>query len=271
MQNTVALSNGVEIPLLGLGVYQSAPGETTYNATKIALELGYRHIDTARAYRNEADVGRALRDSGVPRTEVFITTKLWTSDQGYDTTLRACEKSLKELQLDTVDLYLIHWPVEHKRKDSWRAMETLFAEGKCRAVGVSNYTIKHLDEVLQSAKIVPHVNQVEFNPFLNQKKLLAKCQQHGILLEAYAPLAQAQRMSHPVLVATAKKYGRTPAQIMLRWAVQQDIVVIPKSVRRERIEENGKIFDFTIDAADMAALDKLDEGLRTCWDPTTQN
>lgn len=268
IQPTVKLNNGVEIPVLGLGVYQTQAGEETRRAVTWALELGYRHIDTAKIYGNERDVGEAVRASGVRREDVFITTKLWNRDHGYDATLRACSESLKRLGVSYIDLYLIHWPVKDVRGESWRAMTTLLKEGKCRSIGVSNYTIGHLKELLESSPVVPAVNQVELSPFLYQKDLIRFCHERGIRVEAYSPLVKGERMSHPALVATAAKYGRTPAQILVRWAIQHDLIVLPKSARRARIQENAAVFDFTITPRDMAALDALDENLRMAWDPT---
>lgn len=266
--STVRLNNGVQMPRLGLGVYQAPPGKETQAAVLRALECGYRHFDTARAYGNEADVGEAVRSSGIPRSEIFVTTKLWNADHGYDATLRAFEKSNERLGLGYIDLYLIHWPVQGLRADSWRAMTRLLGEGACRAIGVSNYTVRHLEEVLETSDVVPTVNQVEFSPFLFQRELLAFCREHGIQLEAYSPLTQGRKLDHPAIVAASRKYGRTPAQILIRWALQHDIVVIPKSTNPARIQENAQVFDFSLDAGDMEALDALDEGFRTCWDPT---
>jgi diketogulonate reductase-like aldo/keto reductase len=213
-------------------------------------------------------VGAAVRESGLPRREIFVTTKLWNADHGYDRALRAMDESLARLGLEQVDLYLVHWPVEGLRHESWRAMERILADGKARAVGVSNYAARHLEELLSRAKVRPAVNQVELSPFLQQRDLVASCARHGIQVEAYAPLVRGQRMDHPVLVRTAAKHRRTPAQVLLRWALQHDLVVIPKSVHPARIRENADLFGFALDAADMAALDGLDEGYRTCWDPT---
>jgi len=268
IRSTVKLRNGVEMPILGLGVWQSAPGDETRRAVAAALAAGYRHVDTARAYRNEADVGAAIRESGVPRGEVFVTTKLWNADHGYDKALRAVDKSLESLGLEQVDLYLVHWPVEGLRRETWRAMEKILADGKARAVGVSNYTIRHLDELLGHAKVPPAVDQVEFSPFLFQRGLLEHCRRSGVQLEAYGPLVRGHKMEHPVLAELARKHARTPAQVLLRWGIQHEVVVIPKSVRPERIRENADPFGFALDAGDMAALDGLDEGYRTSWDPT---
>lgn len=268
LRSTVTLRGGVEMPRFGLGVWQSAPGEETRRAVLEALACGYRHVDTARAYRNEADVGAAIRESGVPRREVFVTTKLWNADHGYDKAQLAIDRSLASLGMEQVDLYLVHWPVEGVRHDSWRALEKILADGKARAIGVSNYTVRHLDELLARAKVPPSVNQVEFSPFLHQRALLAHCRLHGIQLEAYGPLVRGHRMDDPALAAIARKHGRTPAQVLLRWGLQHDVVVIPKSVRPERIRENADVYGFSLDAGDMAALDALDEGYRTSWDPT---
>ena len=266
--STATLRGGVEIPLLGLGVYQSRPGEETQRAVEAALALGYRHLDTARAYGNERDVAAGIAASGVPRDQVFVTTKLWNSDHGYDETLRACDASLARLGVERVDLYLVHWPVQRLRSDTWRAMERLRKDGKARAVGVSNYTVRHLEELLARANEPPAVNQVELHPFLQQRELVEFCRARGIVIEAYAPLVKAQRMDHPVLRRLAAKHQATPAQILVRWALQLGYVALPKSVRAERIRENADVYRFELDADDLAALERLDEGLRTSWDPS---
>jgi diketogulonate reductase-like aldo/keto reductase len=265
---TVELHNGVSMPLLGLGVYQTAPGRETKESAEHALRAGYRHIDTARFYRNERDVAMAIRSSQIPREQIFVTTKLQNPDHGYDQALRALDLSLAEMRLDYVDLYLIHWPVEQLRKDSWRALEKAYADKKCRAIGVSNYTIRHLEEMKNYASIVPTVNQVELSPFLAQKELAKYCAEHKIQIEAYSPLTQGRKLGHKAVVRIAEKLARTPAQILIRWAIQHRYVAIPKSVRQARIEENAQVFDFEIPADDMEILDGLDEGFRTCWDPT---
>jgi diketogulonate reductase-like aldo/keto reductase len=270
LQSKRKLNNGVEIPLLGLGVYQSPPGRITQEVVTFALKVGYRLIDTASLYGNERDVGRAVRESGIQRDEIFVTTKLWNSDHGYESTIRAFQKSLGLLGLDYVDLYLIHWPVPDVRKESWRAMELLQSKGMCRAIGVSNYTIRHLEEVLRKSTVAPAVNQVEFNPFLYQKELLHFCTGEGIQLEAYSPLTRGVRLDHPTISAIAKGYSRTPAQIMIRWSLQRGLVVIPKSIRKDRISENSQVFDFEISADDMNDLDSLSEDLHTDWDPTNE-
>jgi diketogulonate reductase-like aldo/keto reductase len=268
LRSAARLNNGVTIPYLGLGVYQSPPGSVTYQAVRAALETGYRHIDTAAVYENERDVGKAVRESGVPREEIFVTTKLWSSDQGYDSALRAFDASLDRLGFEKIDLYLIHWPLPEKRRESWKALRAIAASGRARAIGVSNYTIRHLEELLGETSIAPSVNQVELNPFLRQQALQDFCRKHAIQLEAYSPLAQAERLGDPRLGQVAARHGKTPAQAMIRWALQLGIVAIPKSVRAERIRENSEVFDFELSERDMAELSGLDEGFRTCWDPT---
>src|SRR5438445_12244753 len=205
LESTVKLNNDVRMPILGLGVYQTPPGRVTQNAVNLALRVGYRHVDTARIYGNEADVGEAVRESGILREDLFVTTKLWNSDQGYDSTLRAYEASLKRLGLDYVDLYLVHFPVPDVRKESWRAMETLFKKGRCRAIGVSNFTIRHLEELTEESDDIPSVNQVEFHPFLYQKELLDYCQGKRIQVEDYRQYARRARLKTPMIFCTAAK------------------------------------------------------------------
>ncbi len=266
--STTKLNNGVEMPVLGLGVYQSPPGETTRQAVRWAFEAGYRLVDTARIYGNETDVGAALRESGLSREKAFVTTKLWNNDHGYESTLRACEGSLRRLGLAYLDLYLIHWPVQRLRKESWAAMVKLLNDGKSRAIGVSNYTKRHLEELLQSTDIVPAVNQVEFNPFLYQRELLNFCRKQGVQVEAYSPLTRGERLDHPRVLEIASRCEKTPAQVLIRWGLQHSLVVIPKSVRKEKILENCGAFDFTLSNQEMEVLDSLNENYRTCWHPT---
>lgn len=268
IDSSIALNDGATMPQLGLGVYQIASGGACRRAVEYALSIGYRHIDTASFYGNEADVGRAVRESGVRRDEVFVTTKLWNSDQGYASAIAAGEKSLKRLGLDRIDLYLIHWPEPRSREDSWRALIELRNRGLVRSIGVSNYTVAHLEALLASSDIVPAVNQVEFNPFLYQRELLDFCTTHGIALVAYCPLARAQKLRDARLKTIAAKHGKSAAQVMIRWILQRGVGAIPKSSRPERIQENADIFDFALGDGDMAELDRLDEGYRTCWDPT---
>lgn len=267
LSKTLPLLPGVEIPRVGLGVYQAARGEETKHAVAEALRLGYRHIDTARIYGNEQDVGAAVRESGIARAEIFVTTKLWNDDHGYDAARKGFEVSLKRLGLEYVDLFLLHWPVPRKRLDSWRALEELQAEGRIRAIGVSNFMVHHLEELLASAKVVPAVNQIEVSPFLQQGGVRAFCAKHDIVVEAYSPLTQGEKLEDPSVVAVARRVSRTPAQVLLRWGLQHGMVVLPKSVRPERIAENAALFDFELDAKAMSALDSLEEGLVMGWDP----
>ena len=267
---TLQLSSGARIPQVGLGVWQTPSGATTRQAVAAALEVGYRHIDTARIYGNEVDVGAAVRASGVARDAVWITTKLWNADQGYDRALRAFDASLESLGLDYVDLYLIHWPVAGKRLDSWRALERVHQEGRARSIGVSNFLRPHLEELLASARQVPAVNQIELTPFLQRRETRALCAEHGIVVEAYSPLTHGKRLDHPVVNDVARRVGRSVAQVLLRWGLQHGLVVLPKSTKPARIAENGTLFDFTLDDRAMNELDALEEGLVTGWDPAEQ-
>jgi 2,5-diketo-D-gluconate reductase A len=249
------LRDGNELPLLGLGVWQVRPGAETENAVRWALEVGYRHVDTAQAYGNEESVGKALRDSGVPREEVFVATKFYPGSKDPEA---EAEGSLRRLGVDQVDLYLIHWP-KGGPTWAWPGMERAHARGFARSIGVSNFDAAELDAVLAVAGVPPAVNQVQFNPFKYRRALLEACEQRDVVLEAYSPLTTGRNLGHPRLLEIAQRNGRTPAQVMLRWAVQRGIPVIPKSTKRERIEENAQIFDFTLSDADMQALDALDE------------
>jgi methylglyoxal/glyoxal reductase len=265
LDSTSELNNGIQIPRLGLGVYQIHPGKSTVKAVKYALEIGYKHFDTAMIYGNESDVGKALKESDVKREDIFITTKVWNSDQGYDSTLKACELSLKRLDLSYVDLYLIHWPVQKKIIETWKAMIKLLNSEKVKAIGVSNYSIKELKETLDSFDIIPAINQVEFHPYLYQKDLLRFCKSNGIMLEAYSPLTRGKRLNDPRIVQIAKEYDKTTAQILVRWSLQHDLVVIPKSSHEERILENSQVFDFHMNQKDMEILDSLNEDLHTVF------
>jgi diketogulonate reductase-like aldo/keto reductase len=267
LDSSLRLNDGHAMPLFGFGTYQIR-GSACERAVGFALSLGYRHIDTAALYDNEAEVGRAVQASGIPRERIFVTTKLWNSDQGYASALKAFDRSLKQLGLDYLDLYLIHWPEPGKRRDAWRALVEIKKQGRCRSIGVSNYTIAHLEEVLKESDVVPAVNQVEFSPFLYQHELLDYCNAKGIRLTAYCPLTRGDKLRHPTIATIAAKHRKTAAQVLLRWALQHDVIAIPKSSRNERIRENAALYDFALDADDMTKLDGLDEGYRTSWDPS---
>lgn len=272
LASSVRLHDGVELPALGLGVYRTGSGRATEEAVSWALDAGYRHVDTARIYGNEKEVGTVVRRwcdrYGVDRKGIFVTTKLWNDDHGYDRARRAFDASLRSLGLSYVDLYLIHWPVPELRGESWRALEAIVGEGRCRAIGVSNFTVRHLAELAQSSRIVPAVNQVELHPFLQQRELVAYCAEHGIAVEAYSPLTKGRRLEDPRLGAVAADLGRSPAQVLIRWGLEKGFVVIPKSADKKRIAENAAVFDFAIGDEAMARLDALDESLHTAWDPS---
>ncbi|WP_281503682.1 aldo/keto reductase [Ectobacillus sp. JY-23] len=268
IESTTKLSNGVDMPWLGLGVYKAQEGNEVKTAVRTALEVGYRAIDTAAIYENESGVGEALRESGVARNDVFLTTKLWNADQGYESTLRAFDESLRKLGTDYIDLYLVHWPVKGKYVDTYRAMERLYRDGRVRAIGVSNFHIHHLEELLANCEIKPMVNQVELHPMLSQLELRQFCSQRDIQMEAWSPLMKGGAIFlHPLIRELAEKYGKTPAQIILRWDIQSDIVTIPKSVTPERIRENSQIFDFMISHEDMKRIDALNENKRVGTNP----
>ncbi|MEU6812935.1 aldo/keto reductase [Streptomyces sp. NPDC046831] len=269
---TVTLHNGVTMPQLGFGVFQVPDAETTAAVTA-ALDAGYRSVDTAAIYGNEAGVGKALAVSGLAREEVFVTTKLWNADQGYDATLRAFDASLAKLGLDHVDLYLIHWPTPARDlyRESWKAIERLVADGRIRAAGVSNFQPAHLRRLLDSSSLVPAVNQIELHPGLQQNELRALHAELGIVTEAWSPLAQGAVLGEEAITAVAQRHGKSPAQVVLRWHLQLGNVVIPKSVTPARIRENLDVFGFTLSDDEMAAIAALDRGLRTGPDPDTLN
>ena len=264
----VELNNGIKMPRFGLGVYQADSGGETEEAVRTALDDGYRLIDTASAYGNEADVGKGIRESGIDREEIFVTTKLWNDDQGYDKAIKAFDTSLEKLGLEYVDLYLVHWPVSGKRIDSYKALEKILKSGKSRAIGVSNFTIRHLEELIKNTEIVPAVNQVEFHSFLFQKELMEFCKENNIQLEAYSPIARAKKFNNPVIQEMSKKYSKTPAQIMIRWILQHKVIAIPKSTHEKRIKENADVFDFEITENDMEKIDSINESMRIAWDPS---
>jgi 2,5-diketo-D-gluconate reductase A len=269
----VILNNGIEIPQLGFGVWR-VPSDDTQEAVARALDAGYRHIDTAKLYDNEEGVGAAIRASGVERDQVFVTTKVWNSDQGYDDTLRAFDGSMKRLGFDVLDLYLIHWPLPGRGlvADTWRAMEKLYHDGRIRAIGVSNFHPHHLRALIDHADVVPTVNQVELHPYLQQEEVRAANTELGVATEAWAPLARGgELLADPVVRHLADKHGRTPAQVVLRWHIQMDTIVIPKSVTPSRIVENFDIFDFELDESQMAAIAGLNRNERTGPDPDSFN
>jgi diketogulonate reductase-like aldo/keto reductase len=271
--SNLTLNNGVELPALGFGVFQSSPEETT-DAVAEALRVGYRHIDTAAAYFNERQVGEAIATSGIRRDELFIETKVWISDYGYDETLHAFEKSSAKLGVETIDLLILHQalPSEFtKTLEAYRALEELYAEGKVRAIGVSNFMPEHLSKLLTVAKVVPAVNQIEVHPYFQQKELLAYDSEHGILNQAWSPIGgitfyrdgqHGSTLEDEIIGAIAAAHGKTPAQVMLRWGIQEGRSVIPKSVKPERIAENFDVFDFELSAEELARIDALDTGVR---------
>lgn len=267
LQGTFTLNNGVEMPYFGLGVYLSKEGQEVINAVKWALECGYRHIDTASVYINEAGVGKGIKASGISREDIFLVSKVWNTHQGYDTTLKAFDASLKRLGTDYLDLYLIHWPVAGKYKATWQALERLYKEKRIRAIGVSNFMQHHLEDLLEVANVVPAVNQMEFHPYLVQQSLLDFCKANGIQYEAWSPLMQGHIFKEPVFQNMADKYKKTIAQIALRWDLQKGVITIPKSSKKERILANADIFDFEISEDDMRLLDGLDKGKRFGPDP----
>ncbi len=266
----VRLSHGGPIPRLGLGVFRAGTGQETVDAVGWAMEAGYRHVDTASMYGNEAEVGRAVRSAPVSRDEVFVTTKLWNDDHGYERARKALEASLERLQMEYVDLYLIHWPVPELRLESWRALEDALDEGLVRAIGVSNYMVPHLEELMAEARVPPAVNQIELHPFnfRSRRDVMDYCRREEIVLEAYSPLTKAQRLDDPVVGEIAQAHHRTPAQILIRYGLEKGAVSLPKSANRDRIRENADVFDFRLSTDEMARLDNLDEGLATSWDPT---
>ncbi len=262
LEDQVVLQNGVKMPRLGLGVFRSEAGQEVENAVRWALETGYRSIDTAMIYGNEAGVGKAIHESGLSRNEIFVTTKIWNTDQGYDSTLAAFETSLNLLKMEYVDLYLVHWPVKGKYKETWRAMETIYRNGRAKAIGISNFLVHHLEDLLPSVEIMPMVNQVEFHPYLQQPDLQELCKRNRIQMEAWSPIMKGKVLQVPELVALGKKYGKSAVQVTLRWILQQDIVAIPKSVHRDRIVANADLYDFELSAEDMSLIAGLDRGER---------
>jgi len=271
IKDTTTLHNGVKMPWLGIGVFKVEEGQELVNSLKFAIKNGYRSIDTAAIYGNEESVGQAIRESldetTITREDLFITSKVWNDDLGYHSTIAAYEASLKKLGLDYLDLYLIHWPVEGKYKDAWRALETLYKEGKIRAIGVSNFQIHHLENLMQAAEIKPMINQVEYHPRLAQMELNAYCKENGIQLEAWSPLMQGQLLDNPTLHDIATKYNKTIAQVILRWDLQNGVVTIPKSTKEHRIISNSNVFDFILSEEDRLKINELNQNYRVGPDP----
>ncbi|AIQ41489.1 aldo/keto reductase [Paenibacillus sp. FSL R5-0912] len=262
LKSATKLANGVEMPWFGLGVFKVQEGQEVVDSVKAAIKAGYRSIDTATVYGNEEGVGQAIRESGIAREELFITTKVWNNDQGYDSTLAAFDLSLSKLGLDYVDLYLVHWPIRAKYKDTWRALEKLYADGKVRAIGVSNFQIDHLEDLLTEAKVKPMVNQVELHPLLSQLELREFCRVQDIQIEAWAPLAQGHLLDNEVIADIAARHNKTLPQVILRWDLQNGIVTIPKSVKEERIIANADIFDFELSEDEISRINALNNNQR---------
>lgn len=267
LQDTVTLNNNVKIPGFGLGVFKVEAGATTYDAVRTALKLGYRLIDTAAFYDNEEAVGRAIRDSGIPREEIFVTSKVWNDDQGYESTLQAFDTTMEKLDLEYLDLYLIHWPISGKFKATWRALEKIYQEGKVRAIGVSNFHVHHLEELLNDAEVKPVVNQIEYHPHLTQEDVLTFCKENGIQMQAWSPLKRGQIVTEEVIKEIADKHGKTPAQVVLRWDLQNGVITIPKSVKEYRMQENADIFDFELSAEEIKQLNDLNKNERIGSNP----
>lgn len=267
LPQTVRLNNGIDIPSIGFGTWQ-VPAREAKQAVLAALAAGYRLIDTSLAYWNEAEVGEAIRESGIDRDQIFVTTKLEGEDHGSTRTIRGFRRSLANLDIGYIDLFLIHWPGDGARIETWKAMEELAANEACRSIGVSNYTIHHLHEILEYGEVVPVVDQVEIHPLLFPQELIDFCTKNYIQVESYSPLMKAQELYNPAITAVAAKHGRTPAQVVLRWHLQHDLIPLPRSVNPDHIKENIAVFDFSLDHEDMAAIDALDRDLHLDWDPT---
>lgn len=267
LQGSFKLHNGIDMPYLGLGTYQSDNEQEVVDAVENALDIGYRHIDTASVYGNEEGVGKAIKKSSVERADIFVVSKVWNADQGYDSTLRAFDESLKRLGLDYLDLYLIHWPVAKEYKNTWRALERLYKEKRIKAIGVSNFMQHHLKDLMKECEIVPMVNQMEFHPYVVQQDLINFCVSKGILFEAWSPFMQGKVFNLDICADLSRKYNKSIAQIILRWNLQKGIVTIPKSANKQRIVANADIFDFELLTEDITFLDGLDRGERIGPDP----
>ncbi|WP_211748017.1 aldo/keto reductase [Paenibacillus sp. Marseille-Q4541] len=271
LQDRVVLNNGVEMPWFGLGVFKVEEGEDLKQAVKSAIAEGYRSIDTAAIYQNETGVGEAVKEAiaenGLNREDLFITSKVWNADLGYEETLAAYDASLEKLGLEYLDLYLIHWPVLGKYTEAWHALETLYKNGRVKAIGVSNFQIHHLKELMQTSEIKPVINQVELHPYLTQKELLAYSKEHQIQMEAWSPLMQGGLLDHPILSEISNKYHKSVAQVILRWDLQHGIITIPKSIKAHRIAENANVFDFELTDQEMEQIDALNQNHRVGPDP----
>ena len=263
IRGTAKLHNGTEMPYLGLGVYKTKDGAEVKAAINFALEAGYRHIDTASFYKNEEGVGEAVKASAIPREEIFVTTKVWNDDQGYEETLKAFDISLQKLKMDYVDLYLIHWPVPGKYLETWTALEKLYEEGKAKAIGVCNCLPHHIEAIMDEGRIKPMLLQNEFHPRLVQQPVMDFCKKNEIQYQAWSPLMRGRILENEKLRKLASKYGKSPAQIIIRWDLQKGVITIPKSVHKERIEENADIFDFQLSSEEIALIDSLDREERT--------
>lgn len=273
LESTVTLHNGVEMPRLGLGVYKMEDGDEVKEAVLYALKNGYRSIDTASLYGNEIGVGEAVKESGIPRESIFVTSKVWNTEQGYEETIKSFEASLKRLDMEYLDLFLIHWPAPElgKFKETWRALEKLYNDSKIKAIGVSNFKEEHLEALMEDASIVPMVNQIELHPSLTQEPLRAFCEKHDIKVEAWSPLKQGKLFENPVLKAISEKHGKSVAQIIIRWDLQHGIITIPKSVTPHRIDENSHVFDFELTDEEMKQIDQLNQDERVGPDPLKLN
>ncbi|MCR8963264.1 aldo/keto reductase [Brevibacillus halotolerans] len=271
LQDTTALHNGIKMPWFGIGVFKVEEGSELVAAVKSAIKHGYRSIDTAAIYGNETSVGQAIhegiQEANISREDLFVTSKVWNADLGYEATLAAFETSLTKLGLEYLDLYLIHWPVKGKYKEAWRALEKLYKDGRVKAIGVSNFQIHHLEDLMGEAEIKPMINQVEFHPYLTQKELITFCRAHDIQMEAWSPLMQGQLLDNPVLQELADKHGKTVAQVILRWDLQHGVVTIPKSTKEHRIVENASVFDFELTQEEMERIDALNQNHRVGPDP----
>ncbi|UOE92040.1 aldo/keto reductase [Alkalihalobacillus sp. LMS39] len=271
LQSTTTLHNGVKMPWFGLGVYKVSNGDEAVLSVKEAISYGYRSIDTAAVYRNEEGVGEGIKQSGIERDQLFITSKVWNADQGFDTTLDAFDTSLQKLGLEYLDLYLIHWPVPGKYKETWKALEKLYKDGRVRAIGVSNFHVHHLQDLIRDAEIKPMVNQIEYHPHLTQNEIHQFCKQEQIQVEAWSPLKQGELLNNETITTIGNRYGKSPAQVILRWDLQNEVVTIPKSVNFTRIRENASIFDFTLTDEEMEQISSLNKNERIGPDPENFN